>query len=148
MGLPVVTEEHFVFFSSSDASQVVNGSVVSPAAPVAGTAEVTLNFGPAASDKAPATARRKRVMLWSIDEKRANGGSATNHQPQVADAAGAATTDWSVKYLGTATAPGTRIDVFSIGKPMYTDTAGKLYYQPNGDAADTFNYTLCFKVLG
>jgi hypothetical protein len=143
----VITERHFICFTSSDVGQVVGGSVVVPAAPVAGDAEVRFDFGPV-SEHLPAQDRRKKFALWRVEVMRATGVSATDYQPQVYDATGAATTAWATKYLGALTLETARFDVTSIDAPLYTSTAGYLFFKVNGDAADTFNYAVWFEVLG
>lgn len=143
-----VVQDEVHIFSSDDYSHVVGGSTVTPAAAVAGNAEITFAFGLTNSTSVPSAHRRKKVEVLSIDVQRATGASATNYTPAVADVSGATSTDWSVKVAGAATAPDTRFDEVEIHKPMYTDAAGKIYFKLNGDAADTFKYAVAFKILG
>jgi hypothetical protein len=133
----VVTDQ-YIGFTSADVG----------AAAVAGDGEVVLSFGTTlAGFSVPAALRRRKVVLWRVDFKRKTGGSATNYTPALADASGASSSDWSVKYLGSATAPGTRFSVTDIEMPMFTDngTTNKLYLKLNGDAADTFDYEVWFR---
>jgi hypothetical protein len=133
----VVTDQ-YIGFTSADVGK----------AAVAGDGEVELSFGTSLVGANAASAlRRRKVVLWRVDFKRKTGGSATNYTPALADASGASSSDWSVKYLGAATAPGTRFSVTDIEMPMFTDngTTNKLYLKLNGDAADTFDYEVWFR---
>lgn len=131
-----VTDYELRFFSSED-----NG-----ASAVAGDAEVTFDFGTSTVTQGPSPLKRKKVILERVDVYRSAGVSATNTDVAVADASGASTTDYSVKWLNAATAPGTRVHETNIDLPLYTDTTGKLYMKVNGDAADTFKYTVAFRI--
>lgn len=144
-----VTQRHFIAFTSSDVRSIVGG-VEGAAAAVAGNAEVTLPLGLVMSTSSglPAALRRKKVVLAQVEVMRKTGASGTNYQPQVYDASGAATTAWATKYLGGATAPGTRFGVTGINQILHTNTDGNLYFKVNGDAADTFDYIVWFEVLG
>lgn len=141
-----VTDYHLVAFSSADSKQIVDGLAVEPAAAVAGNAWVTLDFGSSVSLQTPSALKRKKVVLERVDFFRAGGGSVTNTNGRVADVSGAATGAWATKWLNAATAPGTRVHVTNIELPLYTDTSGKLYFSVGGDALDTFDYTLFFRV--
>lgn len=132
-----VTERHFLAFTSSDVG----------AAAVAGDAWVTLDFGVLMS-AVPSALKRKKFLLYAVETLRASGASATAHTALVADVTGSASTAWATKYQSAAVAAGTRLNETGIDKPLYTDTAGKLFFTPGGDAADTFNYAVWFEVLG
>ena len=136
--------ERYIALTSEDATLVVGGTAQAGAA-VAGDAEVSLTF--AVPENVPAADRRRKLVLWRVEVFRASGASATNYQPQVYNSTGAATTDYATKYLGASTAPGTRFDVSSIAAPMYTGTAGKVFFKVNGDAADTFHFAVWFKAV-
>lgn len=140
------TARKFVFFTSAD-TQIIVGGVSQAGAPVAGNAWVTLDCGDVSAMLAPAAARRRKLVLHSIDVLRASGASATAHTAIVADVTGAASTAWAAKYVGGAVAAATRFTADGINRPMHTSTAGKLFFTPGGDAADTFDYVVVFEVL-
>lgn len=142
-----VIQREFKAFTSADVKHIVNGSEVVGGA-IAGTAEVTFDFGLLMSANVPTPLRRKKFRIVQVELIRASGVSVTNYQPQIHDVSAAATTAWATKYLGAVTAPGTRFGVTDIQELVYTDTAGKLFFKPNGDAADTFHYIVWFEVLG
>lgn len=136
--------ERFIAITSEDEVLVVGGTSGAGAA-VSGTAEVSLQL--ATPNAAPGANRRRKLLLHRVDVMRKTGASATNFQVQVYNSAGAATTAYATKYLGAATAPGTRYDETNISAPMHTDTDGKVYVKINGDAADTFDFAVWFKVI-
>lgn len=147
--MEVISSEQFVVFTSEDTVITVTAGgvgVEQAGAPVAGDAEVSFTIAKHAASVSAGN-RRRKLMLWRVEAMRATGASATNYTPQVYNATGAATTAWATKYLGGSTAPGTRFDVTDIEGPMYTDTSGQVFFRVNGDAADTFDFAVWFKVI-
>ena len=143
--MEVIAYEEFVVVTSEDTVITVDG-VEQAGAAIAGDAEVTFTLARHAVSTSVGN-RRRKLMLWRVECFRASGVSATNYQPQVANASGAATTDYATKYLGASTVPGTRFDVTEIEAPMYSSTDGKFYFKPNGDASDTFHFAVWWKVI-
>jgi hypothetical protein len=136
--------DQWVFFSSSDTLVSVNGGAAAAGAPVAGTAWVTLDFGPV-SEHLPVADRRRKLIFDSVMVLRATGASATAHVDLLADVTGSLAAAWATKYAGASVAAATRTDVNGIAQPLFTDATGKLFWTPGGDAADTFDYFLAFK---
>lgn len=120
---------------TSDKTQVVGGSSTAAGA-IAGNAWVTMQID----------SQQRRVEVVAIDQLRTAGASATNHQPLVADVTGSTGTAWATKVVVTAAAPTVRIDETNIGCHMFTDADGKVFYTPGGDAADSFKYSVTFRV--
>lgn len=139
--------ERFVCFSSSDTLAVVNGGAAAAGAAVAGTAWVTLDFGTTATETRPAADRRKKFVFHRVHVLRKTGASGTAHTALVADVTGSASTAWATKYQSAAVAAATRLNETSIDTPVYTDSSGKLFFTPGGDAADTFDYEVWFRVV-
>jgi hypothetical protein len=137
--------ERFVAFTSSDTTAIVGG-VSAAGAAVAGNAWVTLDFG-AVSDVLPTADRRKKVFLHRVHVLRATGASGTAHIALVGDVTGAAATAWSNQYESASVAAATRLNETGIDEPMYTDATGKLFFTSGGDAADTFDYQVWFRVV-
>ena len=129
--------ERFVAFTSSDTG----------AAAVAGNAWVTLDFGSTADMVVPVASRRKKLVLHRIHVLRKTGASATAHIALIADVTGSAATAWTTKYESASVAAATRLNETRTGDPLYTDTGGKLFFTPGGDAADTYDYEVWFRVV-
>lgn len=63
------------------------------------------------------------------------GGSASNYQPRLGQAASFQNGDVNERMVFTSTAVGTPInDVFSVPIPCWTDSSGKLYFRPGFDS--------------
>lgn len=103
----------------------------------AGTAEVAIVVSSA----------KVKVLIHSLVSGRKTGVSATNFRPRLYNKAGEAAETMYQKYRAAATAPTVLVGVVDISMPCYTDTAGKLYFKADGDAADTFEYDMWLEVL-
>jgi hypothetical protein len=139
------TQDQYVFFSSADDLVSVNGGAAAAGAAVAGNAWVTLDFGDTSAMTVAVGGRRKKLVLERVHVLRASGASGTAHIALVADVTGSAATAWPVQYESASVAAATRLDETDINAPMFSSTAGKLFFTPGGNAADTFDYFLAFK---
>jgi len=108
----------------------------------AGNAEHVIQIGSDTCDK------KLKVKIHSLKSLRRDGASVTAHQGRIYNVASGAAGAFSQQYReGSTTAAGTIAHTTDIDQPCYTDAAGRLYYNADGDAADKFDYELWYEVL-
>lgn len=89
-----------------------------------------------------------KIMLHSFKSLRKTGASATARRPRIYTTAAGAAGSLSEEYRATAAvAPATLQYEVNIGTCIQLAAGAVLYMMIDGDAADTFDWALWYKVL-
>ena len=89
-----------------------------------------------------------KLMLLAVKAQRISGASATNFQMRLTNKVGTAADLINQFFRGGLTAAGTMYSYADINQPFYTDAAGRIYLNMDGDIANGWEYEIWYQVLG